>query len=63
MREAFTCFKCVDDMFRLGVEPWRGLILEEGRKIEFLGIIRGSSLVQICDKLIDYLDPCSAPCT
>ena len=34
---------CVDDVVRLGLEPWRGLqiyILAEGLKIEFFGIIR-----------------------
>ena len=38
---------CVDDVVRLGMEPWRGckfFILAEGLKIEFIG--RESSLVQ-----------------
>ena len=40
---------CVDDVVRLGVEPWRGanFILVEGLKIEFLALSGSeSSLVQ-----------------
>ena len=41
IRKVFTCFVCVDDEVRLGVEPWRGCILAEELKIDIFLALSG----------------------